>query len=250
MNKFLIFGASSRLASAFILLYQNMSQPLSKEQCNINKSKDLEKALRQFTGKYVLNTAAITHLGKCEQNPQICLTTNALALVEMERLCQKYHKKLIIISSDYAVNPVNVYGWSKFLAERLIIDKALVVRTNFYDQHTYLVQQLLQKGVIEAYSNVVFNPVSINRLAREIFRHRNDSGLINVFSRSPLTYTQFAEKFCQIFVLDKSKIRPVKFINRPGRFRRPLQSFIKPDCDINIETDLKDFKKYLTDYVH
>lgn len=70
---------------------------------------------------YVIHTAALKNLESSEINPFETVQTNILGTMNVIRAaCNNYVEKLIYISSDKANNPVNLYGASKFVGEKLM----------------------------------------------------------------------------------------------------------------------------------
>jgi len=71
----------------------------------------------------VYHTAALKHVPLCEYNPFEAIKTNVLGTQNLiDVALEKGVEKLINISTDKAVNPVNTMGTTKLLAEKLIID--------------------------------------------------------------------------------------------------------------------------------
>lgn len=80
----------------------------------------LDMAMRDVD--YVIHAAALKHVPVAEYNPFECIQTNVQGTqnVVMASLRNKV-QKVIIISTDKAVNPVNLYGASKLSAEKIMI---------------------------------------------------------------------------------------------------------------------------------
>jgi len=71
---------------------------------------------------FVFHAAALKHVLLCEYNPFEAVKTNVLGTQNLiEAAIDEEVEKLITISTDKAVNPVNVMGATKLLAERLTI---------------------------------------------------------------------------------------------------------------------------------
>lgn len=70
----------------------------------------------------VFHTAALKHVPLCEYNPSEPIKTNVLGTQNViDAAVEEEVEKFITISTDKAVNPVNVLGATKLLAERLTV---------------------------------------------------------------------------------------------------------------------------------
>ena len=84
--------------------------------------RDKERLRRAIEGiDLVFHTAALKHVLACEYNPFEAVKTNVTGTQNLiEVALDEEVEKVIFTSSDKAVNPTNVLGASKLLAERLI----------------------------------------------------------------------------------------------------------------------------------
>lgn len=94
----------------------------------IGDIKDVERCRRAIEGvDIVFHSAALKHVPLCEYNPFEAAKTNVFGTQNMiDAAMDENIEKFITISTDKAVNPVNVMGATKLLAERL------TVSANFY----------------------------------------------------------------------------------------------------------------------
>lgn len=89
----------------------------------IGDIRDYDKLLVSFKKHkpdYVIHTAALKRIDDMEFHPDECVKTNILGSENVARAAlESGVKKCILISTDKACQPVNVYGSSKFIAERI-----------------------------------------------------------------------------------------------------------------------------------
>jgi UDP-N-acetylglucosamine 4,6-dehydratase len=84
--------------------------------------RDKERLYRAVEGiDVVFHTAALKHVIACEYNPFEAVKTNVIGIQNLIDVAMDAKvEKVIFTSSDKAVNPTNVMGATKLLAERLI----------------------------------------------------------------------------------------------------------------------------------
>ncbi|WP_100488994.1 polysaccharide biosynthesis protein [Sporolactobacillus pectinivorans] len=71
---------------------------------------------------YIFHLAALKHVPVCEEQPMEALKTNVIGTQNViEAAIQSGVKKVVYISTDKASDPLNFYGFSKAMGERLII---------------------------------------------------------------------------------------------------------------------------------
>jgi len=88
----------------------------------------LNVTLQRHKVDYIIHTAALKRIDDMEFYPDECVKTNINGSENVARAAlENKVKKCILVSTDKACQPVNVYGSSKFIAERIF--------TN-YDYHS------------------------------------------------------------------------------------------------------------------
>lgn len=90
----------------------------------IGDVRDLSRMKRAFVGvDYVIHAAAMKQVPACEYNPNEAIKTNiegAQNVIEAA-LDSETVKKVVALSTDKAVNPVNLYGGTKLVSDKLFI---------------------------------------------------------------------------------------------------------------------------------
>tara|TARA_R110000765_G_scaffold95737_2_gene180265 strand:+ start:3005 stop:3970 length:966 start_codon:yes stop_codon:yes gene_type:complete len=80
----------------------------------------LNVTLKRHKVDYIIHTAALKRIDDMEFHPDECVKTNIAGSENVARAALENNvKKCILVSTDKACQPVNVYGSSKFIAERI-----------------------------------------------------------------------------------------------------------------------------------
>ncbi len=89
----------------------------------IGDVRDKERLMLAFQGvDYVIHAAAMKQVPACEYNPSEAIKTNihgAQNIIDAALACDV--KKVVALSTDKAVNPVNLYGGTKLVSDKLFI---------------------------------------------------------------------------------------------------------------------------------
>ncbi|MCR5720226.1 MAG: UDP-N-acetylglucosamine 4,6-dehydratase (inverting) [Lachnospiraceae bacterium] len=89
----------------------------------IGDVRDKERLLRAFEGvDYVIHAAAMKQVPACEYNPAEAIKTNINGAQNIiDAALDRNVKKVVALSTDKAVNPVNLYGGTKLVSDKLFI---------------------------------------------------------------------------------------------------------------------------------
>jgi UDP-N-acetylglucosamine 4,6-dehydratase/5-epimerase len=108
-------------------LKQHEMQTMGLNQPNlryfIGDVRDRERLVRAMHGvDIVVHAAALKQVPTCEYNPMEAIKTNIMGTANVvEAALDAGVKKVMTISTDKAVNPVNLYGATKLAAEKLTV---------------------------------------------------------------------------------------------------------------------------------
>lgn len=89
----------------------------------IGDVRDKDRLYRAFEGvDYVVHAAALKQVPACEYNPIEAIKTNingAMNIIDAALDCGV--KKVVALSTDKAVNPINLYGGTKLVSDKLFV---------------------------------------------------------------------------------------------------------------------------------
>ncbi len=192
----------------------------------------LEEAFKEYRPCYVFHAAAYKHVPMMEINPTEAILANVMGSRNVADMALKYDVyKFVMISTDKAVNPTNVMGCTKRLAE-------------IYCQSLFFAAQ--RKGKKTQFITTRFgNVLGSNGSVIPLFRKQIASGgpvtvthkeIIRYFMTIPEACSLVLEAGCmgnggEIYIFDMGE--PVKIYDMA---RRMISlAGLKPDVDIKIE---------------
>lgn len=120
----------------------------SRNELNLADETSIYTFFNLYQPQYFINCAAYTAVDRAEQHQEEAYKINAEAVGVIARCCKEFDTTLIQISTDYvfngngtkpyqtedAVDPVNYYGYTKWLGEKLAVEnwkKTIVIRTSW-----------------------------------------------------------------------------------------------------------------------
>jgi UDP-N-acetylglucosamine 4,6-dehydratase len=128
---------------------------------DVRDAERLEIAFREVD--YVVHAAALKQIPAAEYNPFECIKTNVIGAENIVRAAMRTRvKRVIALSTDKAVNPINLYGASK-----LASDKIFVAARNLVGQGDPLF------GVVR-YGNVLGSRGSVVPLFERMLKEKAD----------------------------------------------------------------------------
>jgi FlaA1/EpsC-like NDP-sugar epimerase len=98
---------------------------------DIRERKSVQRFIHRGHFDAVYHVAALKHVDLLERNPEESVFTNILGTIYVADACEEARVPLCVFSStDKAVDPINVYGMSKGISERILF------RRNELQEHT------------------------------------------------------------------------------------------------------------------
>lgn len=118
----LIDQAETPLHQLGLELYKcNTTTQIVQIIADVRNYDSLEKVFRDYRPTIVYHAAAYKHVPLMELNPEQAIFTNVIGSKNMADLALKYQaERFVMVSTDKAVNPSNVMGASKRIAEKYV----------------------------------------------------------------------------------------------------------------------------------
>ena len=86
-------------------------------------SEVIDSIVKKHKVDYIVHTAAMKHVGVCESNPTKAIDVNVLGSKALAYCALRNNvKNIIAVSTDKSINPSCVYGSTKFLMEKLMLE--------------------------------------------------------------------------------------------------------------------------------
>ncbi len=120
LNKIIIY---SRDEYKQFCMAENLKSHKDVLRFFIGDVRDKDRLYRAFSGvDYVIHAAALKQVPACEYNPIEAVRTNingAINIIDAALDCGV--KKVVALSTDKAVNPINLYGGTKLVSDKLFV---------------------------------------------------------------------------------------------------------------------------------
>ncbi|QEC66389.1 dTDP-4-dehydrorhamnose reductase [Panacibacter ginsenosidivorans] len=167
-----------------------------RTELDIANTEAINTAFEKFKPTYFINTAAYTAVDKAEAEQEQAYLINAEATGNIAKACKAWSTKLIHVSTDYvfsgkgtkpykeddATDPVNYYGYTKWIGEQLALQnnpQTIVIRTSW---------------VYSVYGN------NFVKTMMRLMKDRTDINVVNDQYGSPTYAKDLAEAIIQIIV--------------------------------------------------
>jgi len=127
--------------------------------------------LKRHNPDYIIHTAALKRIDDMEIHPDECVKTNIQGSENVARAALENNiKKCILVSTDKACQPVNVYGSSKFIAERIFTNYDFNSNSTIFSSVRYGNVLASRGSFIPIWMEMVENGETINVTSEEMTR--------------------------------------------------------------------------------
>jgi dTDP-4-dehydrorhamnose reductase len=259
MKKVFITGGSGLLGQYLNLALSKSSKILTtynnnngncreflNNKIDIRNTDELSKIFEEFQPEIVIHTAAITNpVPKANQTAKDYFDTNVSATKNIASLCQRFHSKLIYISTDlvYAgyrgsflnedakLIPASLYAETKLVGESKVkesTDNYLILRTallygiglNHSRSHFhFMFEELLNKRPVKLFTDQFRTPISLidaSRIIVELASIDIKNETINIGGLERISRYEMAEMLCSIANFDKDLLQKIRMDDIPN----------------------------------
>ena len=249
--KVLVTGANGQLGYDVVkeLQKQNIEcYGATRKDFDIIDFKATENFITNYMPDTIIHCAAYTAVDKAGDEPELCYKVNAEATENIAKICKNIDAKMLYISTDYVfdgrkdgfyevndkTNPINVYGKSKLLGEKVvqkIVKKYFIVRISwvFGEYGNNFVKTMLRLGKEHKEINVVSDqygsPTYTADLAPLLFEmiKTDRYGIYHATNEGVCSWAEFAEEIFKIAGMNV-KVNHITTTEYFTKAKRPLNS--------------------------
>jgi len=270
--KILILGYKGMLGNELVNVFKEDHELIlrDKNQIDISKKEEVIEKVGALKPDIVINAAAYTAVDDAESNKDLAYQINGCAVGFLAAVCKEINALLIHFSTDYVFDgenhlgykenhpykPLNMYGKSKALGEKLILDikpRYYLIRTSwlFGKRGKNFVETMLrfadEDKDIKVVNDQFGSPTYAKDLAekvKELIESHKPSGIYHITNLGVCSWYEFALKIFELAKL-KPNVKPVKSEEFPTPAKRPTYSML-------VNTKLSPMRKWeeaLEDYL-
>ncbi|QRQ61174.1 dTDP-4-dehydrorhamnose reductase [Sphingobacterium multivorum] len=254
--RIVVTGANGQLGSELRDLLAGQTSRdcffLDRKQLPLEQTLIIQDILAQYQPDIIIHAAAYTAVDKAESEPELADRINHLASEEIAQYCRIHGSKLIAISTDYVFNgdsaialaedapvdPINVYGLTKFKGEQAIqkwLPEGIIIRTSWV-YSTYgnnfvktMIRLMGEREEISVINDQIGSPTYARDLANAILAIIDsgvwEGGIYHFSNEGEISWYDFAVAIRDLESLS-CKINPIPTTQYPTPARRPHYSLL------------------------
>lgn len=214
---------------------------------DVRDEQRMDTMFKNYKPHYVFHAAAYKHVPLMEDNPAEAIKANVLGTKTIADLSVKYGvQKFVMISTDKAVNPTNIMGASKRIAEIYVqsLNNSIHTKGHIFQNGLYYINDLEVKPITKFITTRFGNVLGSNGSVIPRFRQQIEKGgpvtvthpeITRYFMTIPEACRLVLEAGCmgkggEIFIFDMGK--SVKIVELAKKMIR--LAGLEPNIDINI----------------
>jgi dTDP-4-dehydrorhamnose reductase len=228
---------------------------------DVTKNSDVLRKFSVLQPDVVIHTAAMTHVDDCELNPEECKIANIEAVKNVVEGCKQVEAHLVHLSTDFifdgsegplledaSPNPINFYGETKLIAEKVIIESGIswsiartvlvygivpgLSRSNII---LWVKENLEKQNTIKVVDDQWRTPTLAEDLANGCWLLAKDKvpGVYNISGKDMLTPYEMALMVAEYFNLDKNYITQADSSTFSQPAKRPPKTGLIIDKAVN-----------------
>jgi len=247
MRRILIVGASGLLGTklysiamkkyeVFGTYYSHQLKGENFYKLDARNRKEVFSLFEKIRPNVVFDFHSITDVDYCELYPEEAWQVNVDGTKNIAEACKTFGAKMVFISSDYVFdgkknnysekdkpNPLNFYGKTKAIAEKVIefllsdfitIRTAVLYGVGGFGKKPFplwVLENLKDGKEVKVVIDQFNNPTFADNLAEILLKlyEKDASGLFHVVGKDNVSRYEFALKVAEIFELDKNLIKPI-----------------------------------------
>ena len=251
--KILILGYEGMLGNELVKVFTKGNELVlwDRGEIDISDRADVIEKIGELKPDVVINAAAYTAVDKAESEEDLVYKVNGCAVGFLSTICKEINALLIHFSTDYVFDgenhlgykedhsykPINLYGRSKALGEKMILDikpRYYIIRTSWlFGKHgknfVGTMLRLAEEGKDLKIVNDQFgSPTYAKDLAekvKELIGSENPYGIYHVTNSESCNWHEFALKIFELSGL-KPNVKPVTSNEFPTPAKRPTYSML------------------------
>lgn len=207
-----------------------------------------ENHIDEYRPDILINLAAITDVDGCEEKKELAERVNVYGAGILADLCRERNIRFVHISTDYVFdgkktipykeddlpNPMSVYGTTKLMGERAVLERnpsSLIIRAQWlYGKGgenfiTKVVKIARQTGALRVVNDQKGSPTYAKDLAEPLvcLMEKGKTGIYHLANSGSCTWFDFAGEIFRLLKIDVA-ITPISSDELERKAKRPLYS--------------------------
>ena len=264
--KILVTGAQGRLGRSLLSLDTKVERLGCSRgagggsaylHLDLTDGRAVAQALEAVRPDWVIHTAALTDVDRCETERALARSVNLDAVEYLVEACARVDAGLVQLSTDYVfdgvngpysesdpTNPLSYYGQLKLASEQVLLQsktRGFVARTTWLFGYvpgarrfmlTWLLDALSKGQSIEVVDDQWGNPTYVHDLAQILVDMclREVEGVFHIGGTTFLTRYEMVVQMARFFALDQSLLRPIPTAAAGQKAKRPLRSGLRTEA--------------------